>query len=74
MVHPAPSPTLPRKRGRGHTECAALSLAKTQAVMGPILPLAKNCAVIGAKAAAALAKQRIGSPSGICYDSGEHLL
>jgi hypothetical protein len=30
--------------------------------------------LIGAKAAAALAKQRIGSPSGICYDSGEHLL
>jgi hypothetical protein len=36
--------------------------------------LAKNYAVIGAKAAVALAKQRIGSAVGICYDSGEHLL
>jgi hypothetical protein len=49
-------------------------LVKAGAIMGQILPSAKNCAAVGAKAAAALAKQRIGSPSGICYDSGEHLL
>jgi hypothetical protein len=31
LVHATPSPTLPRKRGRGHTESVALALAKSLA-------------------------------------------
>jgi hypothetical protein len=59
-MHATPSPTLPRTRGRGQTESAALLLAKTRVF-------------IGANAAEVLAKQRIGSRPGICYDSAEHL-
>jgi hypothetical protein len=36
--------------------------------------LVKTTLLIGSNAAAASAKQRIGSPPGICYDSAEQLL
>src|SRR5262245_16690498 len=44
-----PSPTLPRKRGRGQTEYPALVLAESSAILGqkPHSPLAKSRAVIG---------------------------
>jgi len=60
--------SLPRKRGRGQTEFAALVLAESPAVLG------QSRIHHRPKAAFVMAKQRIGSPPGICYDSGEHLL
>src|SRR5215472_11051274 len=60
-VRATPSPTLPRKRGRGQTESAALVSAESPAILGQ-------------KPHSSQAKQRIGSLPGICYDSGAHLL
>jgi hypothetical protein len=36
--------------------------------------MAESSAVLGQKPHSSSAEQRIGSPPGICYDSGEHLL
>jgi hypothetical protein len=53
---------------REQTELAALASAKSHAFIG------QNGILIGSNAAASFAKQRIGSPPGICYDSGSYLL
>ena len=60
---PIPSP----QGGGERTESAALVLAESSAVLGQKLHLSP------AKSRLVMAKQRIGSPPGICYDSGAHL-